>query len=163
MTESTKPFSPAGPFFEDFSVGQQIVHSGRTITQADNIWLTLLTCNNNPLHFDDRYARQTEFGQTVINSALTICMATGLTVNELSRNAVNLGWDKVILPNPLFPGDTLWCETEILECRPSQSRPRMGIVKVRTIGRNQDDVDVISFERTILVYRRPEEQRQKTS
>lgn len=158
MTEPQTPWPRSGPFFEDFSVGQQIIHGGRTITQADNIWLTLLTCNNNPIHFDVRYAAQTEFGQPVVNSALTIALATGLTVNELSRAGVNLGWDKVRLRHPLFAGDTLWCETEILECRPSRSRPNMGILKVRTTGRNQDDVEVISFERSILVYKRPQAQ-----
>ncbi|MPZ68293.1 MAG: MaoC family dehydratase [Actinobacteria bacterium] len=144
-----------GPLFEDFSVGQRILHSGRTITQADNIWFTLLTCNNNPLHIDERYAAGTEFGRLVINSALTIALATGLTVNEFSRNGINLGWENVRLPNPLFPGDTLWCETFILECRTSRSKPEMGIVTGRTIGRNQADLVVISFERSILVYRKP--------
>lgn len=143
-----------GPFFEDFSIGQRLIHAGRTITQTDNIWFTLLTCNNNPIHIDESYAAETEFGRTLVNSALTIAIATGLSVNEFSRNAINLGWQEVRLPNPLFPGDTLRCETEILECRPSRSRPTMGIVKGRTTGRNQDDVEVIIFERSILVYRR---------
>lgn len=143
-----------GPLFEDFSVGQRIVHGGRTITQTDNIWLTLLTCNNNPIHFDDRYAAQTEFGRPVVNSALTIALATGLTVNELSRNGVNLGWKDVRLSHPLFAGDTLWCKTEILECRESRSRPTMGIVTVRTTGLNQNDDEVITFERSFLVQKR---------
>jgi itaconyl-CoA hydratase len=159
MKDTQTPLVVTGPFFEDFSVGQHIVHGGRTITDADNTWLTLLTCNNNPIHFDERYASQSEFGRPVINSALTLALATGLTVNELSRNGVNLGWDSVRLPNPLFPGDTLWCETEILECRPSRSRPHMGLLKVRTTGRNQENVDVITFERTILIYRRPDGER----
>lgn len=142
----------AGPFFEDLSVGQRLTHSGRTITETDNIWFTLLTCNNNPIHIDNRYAAQTEFGKPLINSALTIAIATGLSVSEFSRNAINLGWDEVRLSHPLFAGDTLWCETEILECRASRSRPDMGVIRGRTIGRNQDDVEVISFQRSILIY-----------
>jgi acyl dehydratase len=147
-----------GPFYEDFSPGQRLTHAGRTITQTDNAWLTLITCNNNPIHFDERYASQTQYGRLIVNSALTLALATGLSVNELSRNAVNLGWDNVRIPHPLFPGDTLWCETEILECRMSKSRPSRGIVRVRTRGRNQDGVEVISFERAILIPRRPEQE-----
>lgn len=156
MSEQSHSGLATGPFFEDFSPGQRLLHGGRTITRSDNTWLTLLTCNNNPLHFDERYAGQTQYGRIVVNSALTLALATGLSVNELSRNAINLGWDNVRLPNPLFPGDTLWCETEILECRSSNSRPNMGIVRVTTIGRNQDDLEVITFERAILIPRRPE-------
>lgn len=143
-----------GPFFEDFYVGKHLVHPGRTITPTDNMWFTLLTGNSNPIHLDETYAAKTEFGQPLVNSTLTLALATGLSVDDLSRNGINLGWDRVRMPNPLFPGDTLRCETEVLECRPSKSRPNMGIVKVRTIGSNQDGVGVIEFERTILVYRR---------
>jgi acyl dehydratase len=146
---------PKGPFFENLQVGQRLAHGGRTITQTDNTWFTLLTCNNNPIHFDERYARQALFGRVVVNSTFTLALATGLSVADLSRNAVNLGWEQVRLPNPLFPGDTLWCETEILECRRSNSRPEMGIVRVRTTGWNQDDVEVITFERSVLIPRRP--------
>lgn len=145
----------SGPFFEDFSVGDRLRHGGRTITETDNIWFTLLTCNSNPLHFDEVYASTTAFRRMVVNSTLTLALATGLTVNLFSRNSINLGWSEVRLSNPLFPGDTLRCESEILECRLSNSRPNMGVVRVRTIGRNQDDVEVINFERTVLMERKP--------
>lgn len=153
---NSRPPSATGPFFEDFSEGQHLTHPGRTITTTDNIWFTLLTCNNNPLHFDARYAADTAYGRMVVNSTLTLALATGLTVNDTSRNAINLGWEDVRMSHPLYPDDTLWCETEILECRPSSSRPEMGIVRMRTIGRNQDNTEIISFIRSIMVYRGPE-------
>jgi itaconyl-CoA hydratase len=143
-----------GPFFEDFESGQRIVHPARTITETDNIWFTLLTGNNNPIHLDVTYATKTEFGRPIVNSALTLALATGLSVGDLSRNGINLGWDSVRMPNPLFPGDTLRAESEIVSCRTSNSRPTMGIVRVRTIGANQHGIPVIEFERTILLYRR---------
>lgn len=149
------PYGATGPFFEDFFVGQRLVHGGRTITKTDNIWFTLLTCNTNPIHYDDTYAEETEFGKTLINSALTMAVATGLSVADLSRSGINLGWDHVVLANPLYPGDTLLCESEIVECRLSQSRRHMGLVRARTTGRNQSRTEVIRFERTILLYRRP--------
>lgn len=142
------------PFFEDFEAGQRIVHPARTITKTDNIWFTLLTGNNNPIHLDVTYAAKTEFGRPIVNSALTLALATGLSVGDLSRNGINLGWDSVKMPNPLFPGDTLRAESEIIACRPSNSRPAMGIIRVRTIGTNQHGIPVIEFERTILIYRR---------
>lgn len=143
-----------GPFFEDFEVGQRIAHPGRTITETDNIWFTLLTGNNNPIHLDVTYAEQTEFGRPLVNSTLTLALATGLSVADVSRNGINLGWDAVRMPNPLFPGDTLGAESEVIGCRPSNSRPGMGIVTVRTTGTNQHGAPVIEFERSILVYRR---------
>lgn len=152
MTEPTAQ-PPRGPFFEDFSPGQRIFHDGRTITETDNIWFTLITGNTNPIHLDHVYAANTEYGRTVVNSAFTLALATGLTVEGLSRNGVNLGWQDVRLPNPLFPGDTLRCHSEILSCRPSRSRQHMGIVSARTVGINQHGAPVIEFKRTILVYR----------
>jgi itaconyl-CoA hydratase len=143
-----------GPFFEDFEVGQRVVHAGRTITETDNIWFTLLTGNNNPIHLDAIYAAETEFGRPLVNSTLTLALTTGLSVSDLSRNGINLGWDSVRMPHPLFPGDTLRAESEILTCRPSRSRPTMGVIRVRTMGMNQEGTPVIEFERTILVYRR---------
>lgn len=150
------PRATRGPFFEDFLPGQRVVHDGRTITDADNIWFTLLTGNSNPIHLDATYASETEFGRPLVNSALTLALATGLSVNELSRNGVNLGWHDVKLPHPLYPGDTLKCESTVTSCRASKSKPHMGLVRVRTIGRNQSGTPVIEFERTILVYRQPD-------
>jgi itaconyl-CoA hydratase len=145
-----------GRFFEDFEVGDLYRHPlGRTITSADNIWFTLLTQNTAPLHFDHHYAAQTAFGKPLVNSALTLAIVTGQSVTDVSQNVMaNLGWDEVRLPNPLFEGDTLYSESEVLELRPSQSRPNLGIVTVRTTGYKQDGTVVISYRRTLLVYRR---------
>jgi itaconyl-CoA hydratase len=146
----------AGLCFEDFAVGDVYIHRlGRTITDADNIWFSLLTMNVNPLHFDRHYAAQTEFGRPVVDSCLTLALATGMSVPDVSRHLLaNLGWDAVRLPHPLFEGDTLYAESEVLETRPSRSRPNVGIVRLKTTGYNQDGVTVIEFQRTLMVYRR---------
>jgi itaconyl-CoA hydratase len=145
-----------GNFFEDFRVGDRYRHSlGRTISEADNTWFTLLTCNTLQAHFNADYAARTEFGKPLVVSTLTLAVVTGLSVGDISQNAVaNLGWDKVRLPRPVFVGDTLYAETEILETRPSASRPGQGIVRVRTRGFNQREETVIEYERTVLVYTR---------
>lgn len=145
-----------GRFFEDFHVGDVFEHAlGRTITPTDNSWFTLLTQNTAALHFDRHYAQQTEFGQPLVNSALTLALVTGQSVSDISQNVMaNLGWDKVRLPNPLFEGDTLYSRSEVLELRASKSRPNVGIVTVRTTGFKQDGTSVIEFERTVMVYRR---------
>ncbi|MBV9927892.1 MAG: MaoC family dehydratase [Acidobacteria bacterium] len=144
-----------GRVFEDFEVGDIYEHPlGRTVTQADNIWFTLLTVNTNPIHFDAAYAARTEFKRPLVDSTFTLALVTGLSVSDVSMNAVNLGWDEVKLPAPVFEGDTLYARSEVLEARPSRSRPAMGIVKLRTTGFNQDGVTVIEFQRAILVYRR---------
>ncbi len=144
-----------GRVYEDFEVGDVYQHPlGRTITQADNIWFTLLTVNNNPIHFDGVYAAQTEWKRPLVDSTFTLALVTGLSVSDISQNAVNLGWDKVRLPHPVFDGDTLYAQSEVLEKRESKSRPNMGIVRFKTIGMNQDSDVVIEFERTIMVYKR---------
>lgn len=145
-----------GRFFEDFEVGDVYPHPlGRTLTQNDNIWFTLMTQNTAPLHFDQHYASQTEFKRPLINSCLTLALVTGQSVTDVSQNVfANLGWDEVRLPNPVFEGDTLYSRSEVLETRESGSRPDVGVVTVRTEGHNQDGVLVISFRRTLLVYRR---------
>lgn len=146
----------SGHFFEDFTVGEVYKHVlGRTITAADNAWFTLLTQNTAPLHFDANYASHTQFGRPLVNSCLTIALATGQSVSDISQNVfANLGWDEVRLPHPLFEGDTVYSESEIVEKRDSKSRPEVGIVTVKTIGCNQDGDIVISFRRTLLVYRK---------
>ena len=145
-----------GRVFEDFEVGDVYRHPlGRTITQADNIWFTLLTQNTAPLHFDVHYAAQTEFKKPLVNSALTIALVTGQTVTDISQNVfANLGWDEVRLPNPVFEGDTLYSQSEVLDKRESKSRGNVGIVTVKTIGYNQDGAQVITFIRTIMVFKR---------
>lgn len=145
-----------GRVFEDFSVGDIYIHPlGRTVLSADNIWFTLLTQNTNPSHFDATYAKNTEFGRLLVNSTFTLALVTGQSVTDLSQNAMaNLGWDEVRLPHPVFEGDTIYSRSEILEARESKSRPNVGIIKVKTVGFNQDGVIVIEYKRTIMVYRR---------
>lgn len=145
-----------GRFFEDFTVGDVYEHPlGRTITSADNIWFTLLTQNTAPIHFDHHYAAQTEFEKPLVNSCLTLSLVTGQSVTDVSQNVMaNLGWDEVRLPNPVFEGDTVYSRSEVLEVRASGSRKNVGIVTVRTTGFKQDGVEVISFRRTVMVYRR---------
>jgi itaconyl-CoA hydratase len=141
--------------YEDFSVGQVIRHPlGRTVTATDNSWFTLLTANTNPIHFDRHYAAQTEFGQPLVNSTFTLALVTGLSVADVSQNAVNLGWDEVRMPAPVFEGDTIYAQTEVLSTRESKSRPHMGLVEIKTTGFKQDGTVVMEFRRTILVYKR---------
>jgi itaconyl-CoA hydratase len=144
-----------GRFFEDFTVGLVMRHPiGRTVTAADNTWFSLLTCNTNPIHFDRHYAAQTEFGQPLVNSTFTLALVLGLSVSDVSQNAVNLGWEEVRMPAPVFEGDTLYAESEVLSARESASRPTMGIVGIKTTGFKQDGTVVMEFRRTILVYKR---------
>lgn len=124
---------------------------GRTVLEADNVWFTLLTLNTNPIHFDAQYAATTEWEKPLVDSTFTLALVTGLSVVDVSERAVNLGWREVTLPAPVFAGDTIRAETEILAKRESRSRPGSGVVTVRTRGLNQRDVVVIEFERTVLV------------
>jgi acyl dehydratase len=124
---------------------------GRTVLEADNVWFTLLTSNTNPIHFDAEYAATTEWGRPLVDSAFTLALVTGLSVSDVSERGVNLGWRDVRLPAPVFAGDTVRAETEVLAKRESQSRPGFGIVTVRTRGLNQRDETVIEFERSIMV------------
>lgn len=144
-----------GRFYEDFEVGD-IYRSrlGRTITDADNIWFTLLTNNTNQIHFNHDYGEKTEFGRTLVNSALTLAIVAGLGVTDVSENGFALGWDYIVLPNPLYVGDTLYSESEVIEKRESRSNPTRGIVKVRTRGIKQDGTIVIEYTRSIMVWKR---------
>ena len=138
--------------YEELEVGATYrSRFGRTVLEADNVWFTLLTLNTNPIHFDAQHAAQTEWGKPLVDSTFTLALVTGLSVIDVSERAVNLGWREVRLPAPVFAGDTIRAETEILEKRESKSRPGFGVVTVRTRGLNQDDVVVIEFERTVLV------------
>ena len=144
-------------YFEDFTVGDIYHHlPGRTLSQQDNSWFTLLTMNTHPLHFDEEYAAATEFGKPLIASPLTVAVIVGMSVSDVSAKAIaNLGWKEIKLPNPVFPGDTLYANTEVLGKRESRSRPNAGIVSVLTRGINQDDAEVCIFERQILIPKRP--------
>jgi acyl dehydratase len=144
-----------GRVYEDFEVGDVYPHAlGRTVTQNDNIWFTLLTVNTNPIHFDAVYAAQTEFKRPLVDSTFTLALVTGLSVSDVSLNAINLGWDDVRLPHPVYEGDTIYAQSKVLEKRESRSHPERGIVKLETLGLNQDSQVVISFQRTIMVYKR---------
>ena len=145
-----------GRVYEDFNVGDVYYHPlGRTILSADNIWFTLLTQNTAPTHFDHHYAAQTEFGRPLVNSCFTLALVTGQSVTDISQNVMaNLAWDEVRLPNPVFEGDTIYSQSEVLEKRESKTRDNVGIVKVKTTGFKQDGVVVITYTRTIMVYKR---------
>ena len=143
----------AGRYYEEFTLGDVYEHQpGRTLSQQDNAWFTLLTMNTHPLHFDEEYAAQTEFGKPLIASPLTLAVIVGMSVGDVSQRAIaNLGWKEIRLTNPVFPGDTLYAESEVIGKRESKSRPTAGIVSVRTVGRNQDGVEVCVFERSMLI------------
>jgi len=145
-----------GRYYEEFEVGDVYEHRpGRTIGEADNTWFTLLTMNNHPLHFDAVYAAKSEFGRPLVNSCLTLSIVVGMSVSDVSYKAIgNLGWNDIKLPAPVFAGDTLYAESEVLAKRESKSRPTQGIVTVRTRGTNQDRKVVIAYERTVLVPKR---------
>ena len=142
-----------GRYYEEFEVGDVYEHRpGRTITESDNTWFTLLTMNQHPVHFDAEYASHSEFGKPLVNSCLTLSIVAGMTVSDVSqKNIANLGWTDIKLPNPVFIGDTLTAETEVLEKRDSQSRPTQGIVTVRTNGFKQGGMVVMTFDRVMLV------------
>jgi itaconyl-CoA hydratase len=148
--------APLGRFYEDFAVGDVYRHPlGRTITETDNTWFTLLTMNTNAIHFDARYASRSEFGKLLVNSTLTVAIVAGQSVIDTSQLAfANLGWDEIRLTHPVFVGDTLYAESQVLELRESRSRPHGGIVTIRTRGLNQDGVQVVGWKRTFFVYRR---------
>jgi acyl dehydratase len=142
-----------GRYLEDFKVGDIYEHRpGRTITETDNTWFTLLTMNQHPLHFDKEYAKHSEFGKILVNSTMTLSMVAGMSVSDVSQKTIaNLGWDKIKMPAPVFVGDTIYAESEVLEIRESKSRPTAGIVTVRTLGKNQDDVVIMDFVRSMLI------------
>jgi acyl dehydratase len=146
-----------GRYYEDFAVGDTYKHwPGRTLTAADNTWFTLLTMNQHPIHFDEEYAKKTEFGKPLVNSTLTLAVVVGMSVLDVSQNAVaNLGWTDIVMPAPVFNGDTLYAESTVLEKRESKSRPTQGIVTVATRAWKQDGTTVMTFKRSVLVPKRP--------
>ncbi len=156
----TAPKAWRGRFYEDFDVGD-VYRSrlGRTITETDNIWFTCLTMNTNQVHFNNAFAEGSMLGKPLVNSAFTLALITGLTVPDTSENAAaNLAWTDITLPKPVFVGDTLWAESEILDKRESSSRPNVGIVSMRCRGVNQRREVVIEFRRTFMVYKRDSEE-----
>jgi len=145
-----------GRYLEDFNEGDIYEHRpGRSITESDNTWFTLLTMNQHPLHFDREYGAKSEFGQVLVNSCLTISVVTGMSVSDISQKTVaNLGWDEVRLTGPVFIGDTVYAESRVLSIRESKARPNQGIVTVETLGKKQDGTQVISFKRSMLIPKR---------
>jgi itaconyl-CoA hydratase len=145
-----------GRFLEDFAVGDVFrSRLGRTVSEADNTWFSLLTMNTNQMHFNRPFAERTEFGEPLVVSTLTLAIVLGLSVSDTSENAVaNLGWDEIKLPRPVVAGDTLWAESEVLRVRESRSRPNCGIVKIRTRGVNQRGEVVIEFTRSFMIFKR---------
>ncbi len=159
MVAESRPIGPNryresyGRYFEDFEIGDVYEHRpGRTITESDNTWFTLLTMNQHPLHFDAEYAAKSEFGKPLVNSCLSLSIVAGMSVSDVSQKAVaNLGWDKIKLAAPVYVGDTLYAESEVLAKSASKSRPNQGIVTIRTTGKKQDDTVFMSFERSMLI------------
>ncbi|GII78612.1 transcription regulatory protein [Sphaerisporangium rufum] len=145
-----------GRYYEDFVVGDVYRHPlGRTISEADNTWFTLLTMNTNQNHFNAHYAAKAPVGKVIVNSGLSVAIVLGLSVSDVSQNAMmNLGWEDIRLTHPVFIGDTLYAESVVLATRESASRPYAGIVTCRTRGLNQDGDEVMSWRRSVMVYKR---------
>ncbi len=145
-----------GRYLEDFKVGDVYEHRpGRTISESDNTWFTLITMNQHPLHFDAAYAAKSEWKKPLVNSALTLSIVAGMSVSDVSQKAIaNLGWDKIKLTAPVFVGDTIYAESEVLDVRESKSRPTQGIVTVKTTGKRADGEVFMTYERTVLVPKR---------
>lgn len=142
-----------GKYFDDLEVGMKFKHStGRTITEMDNVLFSSLTMNTQPLHINEEFAANTEFGQRIVNGIFTLGLVVGLTVSDISEGTIiaNLSYDKVTHPNPTFHNDTIYAETEVLEKRESKSRPNVGIVKLRHRGKKSDGTVVVEFERTAM-------------
>ncbi|WP_062345884.1 MaoC family dehydratase [Herbidospora yilanensis] len=145
-----------GRYYEDFVVGDVFQHPlGRTISEADNTWFTLLTMNTNQNHFNAHFAARAPVGRIIVNSGLSVAIVLGLSVVDVSQNAsMNLGWDEIRLTHPVFIGDTLYAESLVEAVRESRSRPYAGIVTCRTRGLNQDGDEVMSWRRSVMVYKR---------
>jgi len=147
-----------GKYFDDLATGQRFRHaSGRTITEADNTLFCALTMNTQPLHLNEDFASRSEFGQRIVNGLFTLGLVVGLTVADLTEGTIvaNLSYDRVVHPRPVFLGDTLYAESEVLETRPSASKPDRGIVRLRHCGLNQRGDTVIEVDRSVLFLRRP--------
>jgi len=148
----------AGLWFEEFEDGMVFDHEWtRTVTETDNKWFSLLTMNTQPLHSNEDFASKTQFGQRIVNGIFTLGLVTGLTVPELTEGTIvaNLGYERVAHPNPLFHGETVYAETEVLEMRESKSRLDVGIIRLKHWGKKPDGVVVVEFERTVMFLKKP--------
>lgn len=147
-----------GKYFDDLEVGMTIKHSlGRTVTEMDNVLFCSLTMNTQPLHLNEDFAAKTEFGQRIVNGIFTMGLMVGLTVHELTEGTIvaNLGYERVTHPKPVFHGDTIYVETEVLEKRESKSRPDCGVVRLKHLGKNQRGEIVCEVERSVMFLKRP--------
>lgn len=152
-----------GKFFDDLEIGQTIKHAtGRTVGEMDNVLFCALTMNTQPLHLNEDFASKTQFGRRIVNGIFTLGLLVGLTVPELTEGTIiaNLSYEKVVHPHPMFHGDTLYVESEVLEKRESQSKSDRGIVRLKHTGRNQDGTVVIEVERTVMFLKKPVASRQ---
>jgi acyl dehydratase len=148
----------SGLYFEEFSIGQTFEHGiRRTITEADNVWFSALTHNPAPLHLDAEYMKGTEYGRRIVNSCLTLAFMVGISVGDttVGTTVANLGWDEVRFPKPLFHGDTIHIQSEVVDLRESRSRPDNGIVTFAHRAYNQHDELVGECRRTALMLRKP--------
>ena len=146
-----------GKYYDELEVGMKFKHPlGRTVTEMDNVLFSALTMNTQPLHVNEDFASKTEFGQRLVNGLYTLALVVGLTVSDLTEGTIiaNLGYDKVVHPHPVFHGDTIYAESEIVEMRESKSRPEVGIVKIKCQGRKPDGTIVVEFERTAMFLKR---------
>jgi acyl dehydratase len=148
-----------GKYYEELEVGQHFRHSlGRTVTETDDTLFCALTMNTNPLHLNEDFASHTQFGRRIVNGIFTLGLVVGISVSEITEGTVlaNLGYDKVVHPNPVFHGDTIYAETEVLEKRLSRTHPECGIVRLKHTGRKPDGTVVVELERTAMFYKRPQ-------
>lgn len=148
----------AGKFYEELEIGLKIQHSlGRTVTEADNVLFNSLTLNTQPLHIDEAYASKTEFGRRIVNGIFTLGLVVGISVPELTQGTIiaNLGYENITHPHPVFHGDTIYVETEVIARRESRSRPDCGLVTLKHTGRNQEGVTCIEVTRTALFLKKP--------
>ena len=156
MSKKTLVSGWQGRYYEDFDAGEIYKHPyGRTVTETDNVWLTNITMNVNPIHFNEPYAAMTEFGERLVDGLFVIALAVGMSVIDLTMNATaNLGYNEVRHHAPVFHGDTLFAESEILEKRESESREHVGIVTAEVRAYNQNNEKVLSLQRTFMVLKR---------
>jgi acyl dehydratase len=147
----------AGKYYEDLQVGDRFRHSqGRTITEMDNVLFCSLTMNTQPLHINEDFAAKTIFKKRIVNGIFTLGLVVGLSVPELTEGTIlaNLGYEHVVHPHPVYHGDTIYVESEVLEKRESRSHPECGIVRIKHTGLNQDGTTILEFERTALIFKR---------
>jgi len=149
-----------GKYYEDLPVGTVINHElGRTITESDNTFFSMMTMNLQPLHTNEDFASKTQFGKRLVNGIFTLGVVVGITVNDITAGTIiaNLGYENIKHPNPMFHGDTVYVETEITAARESKSRPDTGVVTMKHTGRNQHGDVVIEVTRSALFLKRPKE------